>query len=57
LNIEKGFSRETMDALAKMGYVIHERSAIGRTEVIKILANGKFEAVADKRGEDDAEGY
>jgi gamma-glutamyltranspeptidase/glutathione hydrolase len=40
-----------------MGYAIQQRSAIGRTEVIKVLPNGKFEAVADKRGEDSAEGY
>jgi len=57
LEIEKGFSPEVMDALGKMGYAIKERSGIGRTEVIKVLPNGKFEAVADKRGGDDAEGW
>jgi gamma-glutamyltranspeptidase/glutathione hydrolase len=62
LDVEKGFSQETMNALRKMGYAIKQRSAIGRTEVIKVLANGpssklRIEAVADKRGEDDAEGY
>ncbi len=40
-----------------MGYKITERSPIGRTEVIKILPNKRMEAVADKRGDDDAEGY
>jgi gamma-glutamyltranspeptidase/glutathione hydrolase len=40
-----------------MGYKVSVRSSIGRTEVIRINANGKIEAVADKRGEDSAEGY
>jgi gamma-glutamyltranspeptidase/glutathione hydrolase len=57
LEIEKGFSPEVRYALGKMGYAIKERSAIGRTEVIKVLPDGKFEAVADKRGNDAAEGY
>lgn len=57
LDIEKGFPPEVRDALGKMGYAIKERTGIGRTEVIRVLSNGKFEAVADKRGEDDAEGY
>lgn len=57
LNIEKGFSAEVKDALQKMGYTISERTGIGRTEVIKVLPNGKFEAVADNRGDDAAEGW
>ncbi len=40
-----------------MGYKIVERNGIGRTEVIKILSNKKFEAVADNRGDDTAEGW
>ena len=55
--MEKGFSEATGAALQKMGYNIKQRSAIGRTEVIKVLADGKFEAVADKRGDDAAEGW
>jgi gamma-glutamyltranspeptidase/glutathione hydrolase len=57
LNMEKGFSEEVKNTLKTMGYVIAERNGIGRTEVIKVLPNGKFEAVADKRGEDSAEGW
>ncbi|HKB43689.1 MAG TPA: gamma-glutamyltransferase, partial [Chitinophagaceae bacterium] len=57
LYIEKNFSLPVRDSLQKMGYAIKERSSIGRTEVIKVLSNHKFEAVADNRGEDDAEGY
>jgi gamma-glutamyltranspeptidase/glutathione hydrolase len=57
LYVEKGFPKNTNDALQKMGYIIIDRGAIGRTEVIKVLANKKIEAVADNRGDDDAEGW
>lgn len=57
LELEKGFPEEVKRSLEKMGHVTDERKAIGRTEVIKVLAGGRFEAVADKRGDDDAEGY
>ena len=57
LYVEKGFPASVKEALQKMGYIIAERGAIGRTEVIKILPNGKFEAVADNRGDDAAEGW
>jgi len=56
--IEKGFPAQVKEALQKMGYQLSkERSGIGRTEIIRVLPNGKFEAVADNRGEDAAEGY
>lgn len=57
LDIEKGFSPVTKEALQKMGYITKQRSSIGRTELIFVLPNGKFEAVADNRGDDAAEGY
>lgn len=57
LAVEKGFPDSVRLALEKMGYQLKERSAIGRTEIIKVLPDGKFEAVADNRGEDAAEGY
>ena len=57
LYIEKRLSQEIKDGLIKMGYGLKERSAIGRTEVIKVLSNGRFEAVADNRGDDAAEGW
>jgi len=57
LDVEKGFAEDVSDSLQKMGYKIIQRSGIGRTEVIRVLADGKFESVADNRGEDDAEGY
>ncbi|MGC4037028.1 MAG: gamma-glutamyltransferase [Chitinophagaceae bacterium] len=55
--LEKDFPDSTTEALKKMGYTIGDREAIGRTELIKVLEDGKFEVVADRRGEDDAEGW
>jgi gamma-glutamyltranspeptidase/glutathione hydrolase len=56
--IEKGFPADVKVAMQKMGYSFSkERSGIGRTEIIKVRADGKFEAVADNRGEDAAEGW
>jgi gamma-glutamyltranspeptidase/glutathione hydrolase len=57
IDVEKAFPQETRAALEKMGYKIVERGSIGRTEVIRVLPDGSFEAVADHRGDDDAEGY
>ena len=57
LDIEKGFANDVLDSLKKMGYKTIQRGGIGRTEAIKVLNDGKFEAVGDIRGDDDAEGY
>ena len=57
LVLEKNFPAPVEESLKAMGYRIHQRSAIGRTEVIKVLPDGKFEGVADSRGDDAAEGY
>jgi gamma-glutamyltranspeptidase / glutathione hydrolase len=55
--VEKGFSEAVINQLKAMGYTVTVREHIGRTEVIKVLPNKKFEAVADNRGDDGAEGY
>lgn len=57
--IEKGFSPAVADSLRNMGYTLQTRSAIGRTELIKMnpTQKKKIEAVADHRGDDDARGY
>jgi gamma-glutamyltranspeptidase/glutathione hydrolase len=57
LEIEKGFPQPIAQALEKMGYKLRQRSSIGRTEVIRVLPDNRFEAVADNRGDDGAEGY
>lgn len=57
IDVEKIFPKETRTVLEKMGYKIVERGGIGRTEVIRVLTDGSFEAVADNRGDDAAEGY
>jgi len=46
-----------IDCLKKMGYKVNNRGTFGRLEIIKVLPGGKFEAVADNRGDDAAEGY
>ncbi len=55
--VERSFSPDTKKQLEAMGYKIVERGSIGRTEVIKILADGKRETAADKRGDDSVAGY
>lgn len=55
--IEKGFLENTKTALTTMGYKTVDRNGIGRTEVIRVLPDKKFEAVADNRGDDSAEGW
>jgi gamma-glutamyltranspeptidase / glutathione hydrolase len=57
LDIERGFDDKVKEALEKMGYKTVLREGIGRTEAIRVLDDGKFEAVGDIRGDDDAEGY
>jgi gamma-glutamyltranspeptidase/glutathione hydrolase len=55
--VEPSFPKATWTALEKMGYKLESRGAIGRTEVIRVLPNGKLEAVADGRGDDGAAGF
>jgi gamma-glutamyltranspeptidase/glutathione hydrolase len=57
VQIEKSFPQETKNMLEAMGYKLREVGGIGRMDIIKVLDNKKFEAVADPRGDDSAEGY
>jgi gamma-glutamyltranspeptidase / glutathione hydrolase len=57
IDIEKSFPMAVRDSLIKMGYTLRERTAIGRVEVIRVLPDGHFEAVADHRGDDSAAGW
>ncbi len=57
--VEDDFDTATMQQLQTIGYKISKRGQIGRTELIEIKP-GKAKpitAVADKRGDDSAEGY
>lgn len=59
---ERDFSETVIDSLKTMGYSIEKRGQIGRTELIRIQKGNTdstytFEAIADKRGDDAAEGY
>ncbi len=56
---EKDFPADVIKKLSDMGYDARFRDPIGRTEMILISSNkkNKITAVADKRGDDSAEGY
>lgn len=54
---ETDFPENIIERLKQIGYTVKSRGQIGRTEVIRIYADGKIEAVADKRGDDDARGW
>jgi gamma-glutamyltranspeptidase/glutathione hydrolase len=57
ISVERSFPSQVSSALIKMGYKITTRESIGRVEAIKVLPDGRYEAVADSRGDDAAEGY
>ena len=59
LFIEKDFPTTVAAELKAMGYKLSIRTGIGRTELIRITNNNgrKVVAIADKRGDDAAEGY
>ena len=57
--VENDFNESTLHHLEALGYKMVKRGQIGRTELIEIK-NGKtrkITAIADKRGDDSAEGY
>jgi len=57
--VEKDFNSATIQQLESMGYKVVKKEAIGRTELIEIKygKTRKITAIADKRGDDTAEGY
>lgn len=55
--VEKDFPENIVERMKQIGYTVKTRGQIGRTEAIMIHPNGKIEAVADKRGDDDARGW
>lgn len=55
---EKGFPEEIKMSLKTMGYQLaRERNSIGRTELIRVLQDGKLEVIADRRGDDSVAGF
>jgi gamma-glutamyltranspeptidase/glutathione hydrolase len=56
LFVEEEFEAATILQLEEMGYSVRRRGPIGRTELIQISGKNRI-GIADKRGEDDAEGY
>lgn len=55
---ERGFPESVKLNLQNMGYrFAKERSGIGRTELIRVLPDGKLEVIADGRGDDSAAGH
>jgi gamma-glutamyltranspeptidase/glutathione hydrolase len=56
IDVERDFAPAVKKQLEAMGYTVTTRGSIGRTELIQIKGK-QIIAVADKRGDDDAEGY
>ncbi len=59
IHIESSFPVSVADQLKQMGYTVTPRLPIGRTELIVVNRSHakKITAIADSRGDDDAEGY
>ena len=59
IRVEKDFNPATIQQLEAMGYKVVKKEAIGRTELIEIKygKTRKVTAIADKRGDNTAEGY
>lgn len=59
IDVETNFPTQVMASLTEMGYKVKIRETIGRTELIQINNSPKrsITAVADSRGDDDAQGY
>ena len=57
VDVEKAFPADVRKQLEDMGYCVIERNPWSRTELIKQKKDKIYEAAADTRGDDDAEGY
>jgi gamma-glutamyltranspeptidase/glutathione hydrolase len=57
IEVENGFDTKVLEQLKAMGYNINAGRTIGRTEMILVQKDGKYEAVADHRGDDSVGGF
>ncbi|MCK5104491.1 MAG: gamma-glutamyltransferase, partial [Cyclobacteriaceae bacterium] len=58
IQYEKGrFDAYILEGLDGLGHEVKERSAIGRTDAILVLEDGRLEGGADLRGDDTAIGF
>ncbi|MCW5923552.1 MAG: gamma-glutamyltransferase [Saprospiraceae bacterium] len=58
IQIEEGALSETViEQLTGMGHTVEPRGPMGRVEAIVRLPNGRWQGVADGRGDDSAAGY
>jgi len=57
IDVESDFSPLVRAQLERLGYQVNERQPWSRTELIKVTGSHSFEAAADKRGDDAADGY
>ena len=53
---ENTWKQSLIDSLSQKGHQIDTKKSIGRVEAL-VVRNGKIEAAADRRGDDDVEGY
>jgi gamma-glutamyltranspeptidase/glutathione hydrolase len=58
IQIEEGaFDEATLTALRRLGHTVTVRSPIGRVDAIVRLPDGRWQGVADRRGDDAAQGF
>ena len=57
IDVEKEIPMDIRQQLQAMGYKINERYPWSASEMIRVTGTKKFEAAADKRGDDSVEGY
>lgn len=55
--LEKGFPQKTLDELKKKGHHISEARALGSVNAIMVHADGTFEGVGDRRGDNSVAFY
>lgn len=57
LQVETGFRQSLLDSLEAKGHTVVEIKDFGRVNAIRRLPDGRWQGVADRRGDDHASGY